>query len=537
MRAAPAWCSAAADDVVRAPDLVSAKAQMTMLRLAGFRLRSHHRRSGSPGSRHPTANELAALRIVEGAAQLSAIRVFVSVYPAGSRTTPLTPVDQAAFASYTAALVRALPSFNDVIVGNEPNLNRFWLPQYGPGGENVAAPSYLSLLAQSYDAVKLSDPSVRVWGGALAPRGVDKPNTGRDTHSPTKFITDLGAAYRASGRQARIMDGLAIHPYGENSSTPPTFAHPNSTAIGIADYPKLVALLGQAFDGTAQPGSTLPILYAEYGVETVVPARQGPSLHGRRAATTQAGRRDDTGRAATRRRCSSRSASRPCRVLRLPRAGRGRARLLAVGRPLRRRTPKASQPLVRDALELARDGLDRPLSRARAAGRGDDAPLPHPRRDPEGRPPRAAPLQSRLHLLGAAPEAALGSTTRAKRGYSRAGRLAIADLGRGRVARGSYYFTLSLIHPVNPASTPTLAPERPAPAALAEACAVPGFSREISSRDANGSDRSLWSVALAGCSGSDRAPRSSWAQLTTPSAPIPTGCSTSSPSRASAPSP
>ncbi len=31
-------------------------------------------------------------------------------------------------------------------------------------------------------------------------------------------------------------------------------------------------LLGQAFDGTAQPGSTLPIFYGEFGVETVIPA-------------------------------------------------------------------------------------------------------------------------------------------------------------------------------------------------------------------------------------------------------------------------
>jgi hypothetical protein len=53
------------------------------------------------------------------------------------------------------------------------------------------------------------------------------------------------------------------------------------------------------------------------------------------------------------------------------------------------------------------------------------------------------------------------STTRAKRGYARAGRLAIADLGRGRVARGTYYFTVSLIHPVNPASSPTLLQSQP----------------------------------------------------------------------------
>ena len=128
--------------------------------------------------------------------------------------------------------------------------------RFGPNGEDVAAPAYLSLLALSYDAIKAADPSARVWGGALAPRGIDRPNTGRATHSPSAFITDLGTAYRASGRQARIMDGLAIHPYGENSSTPPTFAHPNSTSISIADYAKLVGLLGTAFDGTPQAGST-----------------------------------------------------------------------------------------------------------------------------------------------------------------------------------------------------------------------------------------------------------------------------------------
>jgi hypothetical protein len=53
---------------------------------------------------------------------------------------------------------------------------------------------------------------------------------------------------------------------------PPSAAHPNTTAIGIADYGKLVALLGRAFDGTAQRGSTLPILYDEFGVESDVPA-------------------------------------------------------------------------------------------------------------------------------------------------------------------------------------------------------------------------------------------------------------------------
>jgi hypothetical protein len=67
------------------------------------------------------------------------------------------------------------------------------------------------------------------------------------------------------------MDMLAIHPYGESSKTPPTALHPKSTSISIADYPKLVKLLRDAFRGTAQRGAKLPILYGEYGVQTQIP--------------------------------------------------------------------------------------------------------------------------------------------------------------------------------------------------------------------------------------------------------------------------
>jgi hypothetical protein len=85
------------------------------------------------------------------------------------------------------------------------------------------------------------------------------------------FITDMGTAYRALKRTKPMMDGFSFHPYGENSSTPPTVEHLRSKSIGLADYDKLVALLGEAFDGTAQLGSKLPILYDEYGVDSQIP--------------------------------------------------------------------------------------------------------------------------------------------------------------------------------------------------------------------------------------------------------------------------
>ena len=109
-------------------------------------------------------------------------------------------------------------------------------------------------------------------GGAVSPRGTDRANSSRQTHSPTTFIRDLGFAYRKSHRRTPIMDTLVIHPYGETSRTPPTALHPKSTSISIADYPKLVKLLRETFQGTAQRGASLPILYGEYGIETQIPA-------------------------------------------------------------------------------------------------------------------------------------------------------------------------------------------------------------------------------------------------------------------------
>ena len=247
-----------------------ADAKMALAGQAGFdtiRITSIWR----PGETAVAGDELATLQTVADAATANGIRLIVSVYPYGSATTPLYATTRAQFAAYAASIPRLVPSIRYVIVGNEPNLNRFWMPQFTKKGLDAAASSYLGLLAQTYDAIKAVAPGTIVIGGSLAPRGSDNPRSSRPTHSPTRFIRDLGNAYRLSGRRRPVMDWFAIHPYPEHARIPPTFAHPRSTAISLADYAKLVRLLGRAFDGTRQRGSTLPIIYDEFGVQTKQP--------------------------------------------------------------------------------------------------------------------------------------------------------------------------------------------------------------------------------------------------------------------------
>jgi hypothetical protein len=215
------------------------------------------------------AADLPPLRRAVHAAAQHDVRPVLAVYQLSS-STPADPARRAAFAAYAAALAKALPDVRDVIVGNEPNLNLFWMPQFDASGGDQAASDYEQLLAATYNALKAEDTGLNVIGGALAPHGGDHPSA-RPTHSPTQFILDLGAAYRASGRTTPIMDAFDIHVYGESSRIPPTLKHPRTTTIGIADYPKLVRLLSDAFAGTAQPEAKLPIVYGEYGVETRIP--------------------------------------------------------------------------------------------------------------------------------------------------------------------------------------------------------------------------------------------------------------------------
>jgi hypothetical protein len=278
----PALVLGATEDAVRAPTLAGAKAEMDLLVLAGFR-GVRITQIWAPGDRTVSEHDRTILENVAAAAKLDHVTVLTSITNQGSRTTPLSDGDQADFAAYAASVVKAVPDLTIVIVGNEPNLNRYWLPQFADDGTDAAAAAYESLLARTYDSVKAVSSDITVLGGAVSPRGGDVAGGIRPTHSPTVFIQDLGRAYRDSGRTDPLMDGFAFHPYEDNSSIAPVDGtHPNSTTISLADYDKLVALLGDAFGDYE-----LPIWYDEFGVESQIPPAKQALYTGTEPTTTK----------------------------------------------------------------------------------------------------------------------------------------------------------------------------------------------------------------------------------------------------------
>ena len=247
----------------------------------------------------------------------------------------------------------------DLIVGNEPNVNRFWQPQFGPDGESAAPRDYLALLASVYDAVEEAEPDVRVWGGALGPRGSDRPNGARPTHSPGTFIRELGEALRASGRTEPVLDGFAFHPYPETASTPPDVPHPNprSRTLGLADIDRLQGLLHEAF------GRDVPVLYSELGFESAIPPAKASLYEGTSSRIPSTSRRRPTSIAVRSSWQRARRASSGClsstRTTSLPWPASSPARTTSTGRPSR-----ACLPCATPSRRPGRGAYDRKRERA-----------------------------------------------------------------------------------------------------------------------------------------------------------------------------
>ena len=260
---------------------------MDLARLAGLdTIRVTAQWSRGQTALEPDASD-GARNAVDGGRSSTASASSSRSIPSARAMTPLTEGDRADFADLRGRDRRARSRrCATSIVGNEPNLNRFWLPQFGPDGEDVAAPAYATLLAQTYDALKAVARRSTVCGGALAPRGSDRAGT-RPRHALADRLHPRPRRRLPRERpHAPIMDAFAFHPVRGPLEHPAELrASETRRRSAIADYDKLVALLGKAFDGTAQRGSTLPIVYDEFGVETTIPAAKAALYTGTEPAT------------------------------------------------------------------------------------------------------------------------------------------------------------------------------------------------------------------------------------------------------------
>jgi hypothetical protein len=195
-------------------------------------------------------------------AQTAGVRIMFAVAPAHTRDLTSSPAAPGQFADFLQRIARTFPQVKDFVIGNEPNQPYFWLPQFDTAGRPVSAAAYEPVLAKAYDALKAVDPTINVIGVGLSPRGNDNPNAPNNvSRSPVRFLHDLGAAYRASGRTKPLMDELAYHPYPSSSKDALStgYVWPNA---GVANLDRIKQAVWDAFHGTAQP------TFAETGVRT-----------------------------------------------------------------------------------------------------------------------------------------------------------------------------------------------------------------------------------------------------------------------------
>jgi hypothetical protein len=195
------------------------------------------------------------------------VEIIFSVQPLHATDVTSTPGGALGFASYAALLARTYPQVKRFVIGNEPNQPRFWRPQFSASGRGVAGAAYEQVLALTYDALKAVDPAIDVIGLGLSPRGNDNPRARSNVStSPVRFIHDVGAAYRASGRTRPIMDELAFHPYpNPSSANDPLLKGYQWPNAGVPNFARIKQAVWDAFAGTAQP------TFAETGGFLAVP--------------------------------------------------------------------------------------------------------------------------------------------------------------------------------------------------------------------------------------------------------------------------
>ena len=200
------------------------------------------------------------------------IEAVLSVYPDPSKLVTAgdglkVAPDPDAFCGWVGRVAaRYRGKITRFIVQNEPNLATFW-------PKTNRAATIEATLAACYDAIKQASPAATVIGLGLSARSPSAAST-----PPITLLTDIGTAYRASGRTSPLFDAIAVHPYppqDRSIKVTQAPADPNAsyqgtrTFYGIATLGRVKAAVASAFTGTGQPtfASGLKLVVDEYGYQ------------------------------------------------------------------------------------------------------------------------------------------------------------------------------------------------------------------------------------------------------------------------------
>jgi hypothetical protein len=220
--------------------------------------------------------ERSLLDLTVAAARSAGLQVVFATYPYPPRELEAGLARPEAFGAWLAELAGAYPDVRQFVVGNEPNQPAFWRPQFVRRAQSSAR-VFGPFLAAGYDALKRVDNSLTVVGVGLSPRGNDRPDAKSNiSTSPVRFLAALGAWYRASGRDAPLMDGLSFHPYPNVATDPLARGYPWPNA-GFVNLARIKQAIWDAFSGTAQPTTIdgLRLYLDETGWQVGTEGREG----------------------------------------------------------------------------------------------------------------------------------------------------------------------------------------------------------------------------------------------------------------------
>src|SRR3954464_12102538 len=186
-------------------------------------------------------------------AQRRGIQLMFAIYPLKARALVDTPNGIQLSAQYAAKVVERYPYVRKIVCLNEGNQPRFHQPQFDDSGNGISGYVQEQAMAACYDAVKGVDPGIDVIAFGLSPRGNDDFDAPSNvSHSPIRFLEEVGDAYRQSGRTKPIADDLSVHCYPNVNTDAPSVGY-QWPKIGCVNLDRLKPAWWDAFHGTAQP--------------------------------------------------------------------------------------------------------------------------------------------------------------------------------------------------------------------------------------------------------------------------------------------